>query len=510
LDSQHALAQFYLVAALHSTGDHAAVLAAAPTAISLNPRAAALFAMVGLAFMQHGEFDEAARLFNEGLAAEPESLACLDGLEILSQNSTWHRRYYQINAGINEARRRVINRLHALHRRQGLDAGRLTTLLALLQGDRKTFPMAIELARAEANFPEMTCLLALRLASIFFAAGDSANTLQLREIAYGLAPQDPTTRLALSQAWLCEGGEHWRDAWPMMTEALAELAPATHVLQVPMWEGQTRKNPKILVYQNQGLGDALMGMRVLPLLVERGIRFDLWVLPALVDVAAMLTGYETLHRNDRVPDPSVLGCAFAVPLFGVIAALDLSPADLKNPPRIQPNKANFKKWRERIRALPGKRIGLAFAGNPRRRDDWMRSLSPKDLEVLARQAGVSWVNLNFDASPERAIVMRRFRMIDPMVDKPNLADTAAVIDELDAVIAIDGSAAHLSASLGRPTWVLAPAMADWHWQMGADTHAWWPSVTLLRGDTAGEWSSTVKLLAADLARFVAAAAATSP
>jgi hypothetical protein len=309
---------------------------------------------------------------------------------------------------------------------------------------------------------------------------------------------------------LYEGGERWRDAWPMMTESLAEVAPATHVLRVPLWEGQTRKNPKILVYQNQGLGDALMGMRVLPLLVERGICFDLWVLPALVDVAATFTGYETLIRSDTVPDPSVLGCAFAVPLFGVIAALNLSRVDLKNPPRIQPNKANFKEWRERIRALPGKRIGLAFAGNPRRRDDWMRSLATKDLEMLARQAGVSWVNLNFDARPERETVTRRFKMFDPMMDVRNLADTAAVIDELDAVIAIDGSVAHLSASLGRRTWVLAPPMADWHWQMGADTHAWWPSATLLRGDTPGEWSSATKLLAAELAQFVAESAATSP
>jgi hypothetical protein len=122
------------------------------------------------------------------------------------------------------------------------------------------------------------------------------------------------------------------------------------------------------------------------------------------------------------------------------------------------------------------------------------------LKPLAALAGISWVNLVVDARPDRDEVIRMFHMDNPMKEVTDFEDTAAIISELDAVIAIDSSTAHLAASLGKPEWVLAPPALDWRWQMGSDKSPWWPNVTLLRSPEPGVWDGVVR----DLAEQVAA------
>jgi hypothetical protein len=81
-------------------------------------------------------------------------------------------------------------------------------------------------------------------------------------------------------------------------------------------------------------------------------------------------------------------------------------------------------------------------------------------------------------------------------------DTAAVASALDAVVAIDCSAAHIAASVGKPVWVLAPTFRDWRWQVGDDLRPWWPTVTLLRSEGPGIWARAIAQLKRDLEQFL--------
>jgi hypothetical protein len=237
------------------------------------------------------------------------------------------------------------------------------------------------------------------------------------------------------------------------------------------------------------------------MLAKRGVRFDLWVQPSLARLAASVKGYENLVRTDRRPDAKSLGCDYAITLFGLISVLRIGYEELKqNPTRLAPAPDRLQEVRSRLRALNGKRIGLAYGGNHERRDDWYRAVPPVALKPLFAVEGISWVNLVIDPRPERDEVVRMFRMDDPMKVVTDFEDSAAIISELDAVIAIDSSTAHLAASLGKPEWVLVPPMLDWRWQVGSDKSPWWPNVTLLRSLKPGEWDEVIR----DLAQQVAA------
>jgi ADP-heptose:LPS heptosyltransferase len=126
---------------------------------------------------------------------------------------------------------------------------------------------------------------------------------------------------------------------------------------------------------------------------------------------------------------------------------------------------------------------------------------PQALRSLRACDGVRWVNLAVDRRPELDETIKLLDMADPTPGFSSFAETAAAIDQLDGVAAIDCSVAHIAAAMGKPVWVLAPSAIDWRWQIGADTKPWWPTATLLRCRAPGDWTHPVAALGAELGRF---------
>ncbi len=78
-------------------------------------------------------------------------------------------------------------------------------------------------------------------------------------------------------------------------------------------------------------------------------------------------------------------------------------------------------------------------------------------------------------------------LITPKPGLADLADTAALVAQLDLVITIDTSIAHLAGAMGRPVWVLLPFAADWRWLLNRTDSVWYPSMRLFRQSRAGDW-----------------------
>lgn len=74
----------------------------------------------------------------------------------------------------------------------------------------------------------------------------------------------------------------------------------------------------------------------------------------------------------------------------------------------------------------------------------------------------------------------------------DLNDTAAIIHQLDLVITIDTSIAHLSAVLRIPTWILIPYHADCRWLMDGSYSIWYESVKLFRQDLDYDWKNVIE------------------
>jgi hypothetical protein len=92
-------------------------------------------------------------------------------------------------------------------------------------------------------------------------------------------------------------------------------------------------------------------------------------------------------------------------------------------------------------------------------------------------------------------------LVDWTDDLKDFADTAALIDNLDLVITVDTSIAHLAGALAKPVWVMLSSVADWRWLLDCDDSPWYPTMRLFRQSSIGDWSGVIRRVAIELQQF---------
>ena len=83
----------------------------------------------------------------------------------------------------------------------------------------------------------------------------------------------------------------------------------------------------------------------------------------------------------------------------------------------------------------------------------------------------------------------------------DFADTAALIENLDLVISVDTSTAHLAGALGKPVWILNRFDTCWRWLLHRTDSPWYPTVRLYRQERVGNWHGVVERVRTDLMQF---------
>src|SRR5713101_7575593 len=133
---------------------------------------------------------------------------------------------------------------------------------------------------------------------------------------------------------------------------------------------------------------------------------------------------------------------------------------------------------------------LVWAGNPAHANDANRSMHLADLHALLDLQGITWFSLQLgEGPPELAASPWAGRVHDLSCQLTDFSATAAVMLELDLLISVDTAVAHLAGALGRPAWILLPAVgSDWRWGVSGETTAWYPSVRLFRQRQVGAWA----------------------
>jgi hypothetical protein len=199
-------------------------------------------------------------------------------------------------------------------------------------------------------------------------------------------------------------------------------------------------------------------------------------------LAPLVPGVRLCASEDGLPD-----CDLQCPLMSLPAVLDLDFAGLPGEmPYLVAEVADAQAWRARLAGLPGRRVGLAWAGNPAYGADAARSLPAADLAALAGVAGVSFVSLQPGVAPPPCLAMA-----DWTAELPDFAATAALVAGLDRVISVDTAVAHLAGALGRPVWLLNRFAPCWRWELGRADSPWYPTLLQFRQPAPGDWASVV-------------------
>ncbi len=325
------------------------------------------------------------------------------------------------------------------------------------------------------------------------------RAIELLEQAVRAEPASADAHWLLSHALLLSGDlrrglEEYEWRWGKL-----DPSPYAHV-QGPRWRGESLQGKRILLFTEQGVGDAIQFVRFIPALAASGATVILECQPALARLFSRLPGISILVARGA-PLPAY---DYQCPLMSVPRMLGAGFDDLPSPARyLAPDTGLVQAWEERLGARDGsRRVGLVWAGNPHHRNDVNRSMHPSLLEPLAGLPGIRWISLqkNMEARAEG----NRPPMVLESYDTElrDWEDTAALIRCCDLVVSVDTAVAHLAGAVGTPVWLLLPYVPDWRWLLRREDTPWYPRMHLFRQPVWGDWESVVERVRRDLCAAV--------
>jgi len=258
--------------------------------------------------------------------------------------------------------------------------------------------------------------------------------------------------------------------------------------QSPWLGAEAIDGKTILVHSEQGFGDTIQFCRYVPLVAARGARVILEVQRSLHEIMTSLAGAtQVIFKGDALPDFDFHCPLPSLPLaFGTrLETVPSATAYLRAPD--QP----LKTWQARLGPKARSRIGLAWSGNPANKNDQNRSISLRSLLPLL-EIDATFVSLQKDVRSDDAAVLKKRNDVLHFGDAlKDFSDTAALILQLDVVISVDTSIAHLAAALGEPVWILLPYNPDWRWLLDREDSPWYPTVRLFRQQQIGNWAGVI-------------------
>ena len=475
---------------LHQQGRPEEAVAAYGTWLEIDPNQYEARNAIGGLLVELGQFEEAAAQFEKAIEVLPDAPAAYNNLGIAL---THLKRYDEAIAALDRAIA-------------------LSPALAELHNTRANALKAQN--RIEAALADYDRAIALKPGYVE-ALGNRGNCLD--DLAR------PDEALSSYREALALQADHGETRWNLAINRLragdlrtgfieAEWRWKSPALRLkgrtfdqPHWLGAEPIDGKVLLLHNeQGLGDAIQFCRYVPLLAPRGARVVLESHPALKELLAGLAGVsQHIVKGETLPDCDFHCSLLSLPLvFGT--TLDTIPSEVPYL-SIPPGARDWTPWLNAQSVGPRnrRRIGLVWSGNPDHVNDHNRSIALASLASLF-DVGAQFVSLQKNArAGDQEVLRGRPDILDAAPQLDTFTDTAALIGELDLVISVDTSVAHLAGALGKPVFILLPHVPDWRWLMGRADLPWYPRARLFRQDRTRRWEPVIAEARDALQRFVA-------
>ncbi len=402
--------------------------------------------------------------------------------------------------------------------------------LGLVLADLKRWPEATRAChRALALNPRYAAAMAL-LSQCLRQLGHTDESVACSRRAVALAPELPDAHSGLGHAliaegWLGEAAISFDQALALDPEHLQARLGRSYVnlvlgrwgpgledyrlrwrarearprrLRMPVWEGEDLTDRKILLWAEQGFGDTIAASRFVPLVKAQGATVFFECPKPLTRLFQKLPGVDRLIvSGKRFP-----AADFHAPLMELPRLFAAYPSTIPPPPDLHPDPQLGDKL-DAFLPPPGTRttVGIAWAGNPNYAADAQRSVKLERFLPLADVPNVQLVSLQKGPQTEQLKALSDSRILDAAPLLEDFADTAALMDRLDLVITVDSAPAHLSGTLGRPTWVLLAYTPYWMWLLDREDSPWYPTARLFRQTKRGDWDGVFARIVEELRSF---------
>lgn len=440
-------------------------------AIALRPETAQYHNTLGTILRSAGRLDEAAQAFSRATRLRPSYPEAENNLALVLCDLKRYDaaetvlRYALSGAPDNPTLHTTLGRLELLK-----DNPR-----ASLESFRRALVLDPDHANALNNAGVVSNLM-----------GDADGARHLFERALAIDPEHGDAHHNYGQLLLFHG--RFEEGWPHFEWRLRRREYRRR-FAAPQWRGESIDGRTILIWCEQGFGDAIQFIRYAPLVAAKGAHV---VVECRTPLRRLFSGIAGVAEVVEPGDSE--GYDFHVPAMSLpgIFGTDASsiPADVPYVP--VPPASPIDGGAARLR------VGLVWAGSPQNPRDRTRSRKLSEFAPLASLDDVAFFSLQVGAGADDP-PPPGLNVTNLMPEVKDFHDTAADMAGLDLVLSVDSSSAHLAGAIGRPVWVLLDSVADWRWMAGRDDTPWYPSARLFRRRS--DWQEVFGRVAAALTAF---------
>lgn len=319
------------------------------------------------------------------------------------------------------------------------------------------------------------------------------EAIQCYTKAISLEPEYAEAHTNRALALLLSG--HFEEGWQEFEWRWKQPGAAARTLGKPEWDGSDVRGKRILLHAEQGAGDTIQFVRYARLLHQQGAKV---LVHCQESLRSLLEGAPYLTQVFSGP---ISGAAFDVhaPLMSLPRLFGTRPDCIpEDVPYLEPVPGSAAP--EELTSSRAFRVGLVWAGNPSHRNDRNRSIGLSLLEDTVRIEGIRFFSLQLGRTPADEQWMSSRAIVDLAPYLSDYAATAACVQQLDVLVTVDTSVAHLAGALGKPVWMLLPTCNDWRWQQKGEDSPWYPSMRLYRQTRLRDWKPVTQRIASDLRR----------
>lgn len=508
---------FYRANAQFNLGHLVTALESYGRALSLKPDFVDAYCNRGIAFNLQCRFQEGLIDADHAIAAKPEAAvafsirgSALKGLGRLEEALDAYDRAISLNSAYSEAFSNKASVLNEMHRHEEArtnsemaislrpnnaiahyNLGNALFGLGRYEDATLSYTRAVEL---RPNYWDAYSNRGVALRN----SGRYAEAVDSYERTLRAKPDHANINWNMSQLRLLLGD--YIEGWRQYESRLVVLRTPTRTFKHPRWTGEEPLDGRtLLVCSEQGLGDVIQFSRYIPLLEARGARIVLQSYSPLVRLLSTLPGQAAIvEQGADLPDFDCWCPMMSLPL-ALSTRLDTIPADI---PYLFADPVRSARWRERLGPQKGLRVGLVWSGGLRPGRPELAGVNRRRNIPLGELAPLNIPGIDFYSLQKGKDAVAQLRglrtagwagpaIVDHSDEFADFADTAAFVDNLDLVIAVDTSIAHLAGAMGKEVWLLNRFDTCWRWLLDRSDSPWYPTLTIFRQPAAGEWEAVV-------------------
>lgn len=259
----------------------------------------------------------------------------------------------------------------------------------------------------------------------------------------------------------------------------------------PIWDGSQLSGEHILFYCEAGIGDQIIFIRFVKEIIKRGGKPIVCCNKELTKLFSKIPECSAIINK-----PDDVYHDYWVPSMAIPVILKTTYNNLNGEPYLKSIQKNVDKFRGLMRTKKFK-VGIRLYGNQEFENEQFR-IFPKELMFDAINGfdfKVFSLQDNYDDGelPDDVINMSPFLR--------SWEDTAGIVENLDLVITSCTGLAHLSAAMGKPTWIVVPVLPYWSWALPGSTSSWYKSVKLFRQKKFRNWEEPFNNIKQELGVF---------